>query len=142
MGGEEEEGEDNEEQKMEKFFALIRNAKDVRDRLCKEKEDDDNKKVEEDKEKGVWKPNFEPEDFIHHHNDQDFGTRRRSSHLLAIPEVAGPSSSNHKELQPQYKENESQPEPEPKPEPQAHNEEEDDKENVGKQDMLDLTLSL
>lgn len=51
-----EEEEENEEQKMEKFFALIRSTKD----LLSNKE----KTVEEKKEKGIWNPTFQLEDFI------------------------------------------------------------------------------
>lgn len=54
----EDEEEENEEQKMEKFFALIRSTKDL---LSKEKTDN---KVEEKKEKGIWNPTFQLEDFI------------------------------------------------------------------------------
>ncbi|KAK7392109.1 hypothetical protein VNO78_20536 [Psophocarpus tetragonolobus] len=48
--------EESEEQQMEKYLALIKSTKDVRDRLSKEKE--------EEKAKGVWKPTFQPEDFM------------------------------------------------------------------------------
>ncbi|XP_047155115.1 protein NIM1-INTERACTING 3 [Vigna umbellata] len=48
--------EESEEEQMEKFFALIKSTKEARDQLSKQKE--------EEKAKGVWKPSFEPEDFM------------------------------------------------------------------------------
>ncbi|XP_061366300.1 uncharacterized protein LOC133309530 [Gastrolobium bilobum] len=64
--------EENEEQKMEKFLALIKSTKDVRDLLSKEK-----------KEKGIWNPTFQPEDFIDY---REFGKRN-----ISAPHAAGPS---------------------------------------------------
>lgn len=60
--------EENEEQKMEKFFALIKRTKDVRDRFCKEKLTD-TKKIDGEKAAAggtstIWNPKFQPEDFI------------------------------------------------------------------------------
>ena len=60
------EDEDDEEKCVEKFFALIRSTREVRDRLIghgdasKEQE----KKKEKEKEIGAWTPMFQPEDFI------------------------------------------------------------------------------
>jgi len=51
--------EENEELKMERFFALIKRTKDVRDRLYT-----GNKKMDEEKERSIWNPKFEVEDFI------------------------------------------------------------------------------
>ncbi|RDY06433.1 hypothetical protein CR513_09578, partial [Mucuna pruriens] len=55
--------EENEEQKMETFFSLIKRTKDVRDRLYKEKTD---KKIEGERGRSsiIWNPTFQPEDFI------------------------------------------------------------------------------
>ncbi|XP_054798254.1 uncharacterized protein LOC129303165 [Prosopis cineraria] len=112
------EEEDSEEQKMEKFFALIRSTKEVRDRLSKEREN--NKKSEEDKFKNVWNPSFQPEDFIHDY--QDLGIR--STHP-----AGGPSSE--KEVDAQDKDSEPIAETAPPPAP-PH----------GEEDELDLNLSL
>ncbi|KAK7344296.1 hypothetical protein VNO77_13739 [Canavalia gladiata] len=70
--------EESEEQQMEKFFALIKSTKDVRDRLSKEKE--------EEKAKSVWKPMFQPEDFI----DDEELVRINVLH----PPAAGPSGKD------------------------------------------------
>ncbi|KAK6915704.1 NPR1/NH1-interacting protein [Dillenia turbinata] len=65
--------EDNEEEKMEKFFALIRSTKEVRDHLLgegselkeKEKEKEEKKEAAEgEKQRAVWNPTFQPEDFM------------------------------------------------------------------------------
>ncbi|KAF5175392.1 hypothetical protein FRX31_035022 [Thalictrum thalictroides] len=58
-------GEDEEEDKVEKFYALIRSTKDLRDCLsvvngCTKEE---NKEEEVDKQLPVWTPRFEYEDF-------------------------------------------------------------------------------
>ena len=61
--------EENEDEKMERFYALIRSTKGVRDRLSKEKETN---KLEQDRLQGntsVWNPKFQPEDFL---DFQDF----------------------------------------------------------------------
>ncbi|CAK8544532.1 unnamed protein product [Lathyrus sativus] len=53
----EEEEEENDDEKMEKFFALIKSTRDL---LSKP-----DKKVDEGKkEKGIWNPTFQIEDFI------------------------------------------------------------------------------
>ncbi|ESW35297.1 hypothetical protein PHAVU_001G223400 [Phaseolus vulgaris] len=69
--------EENEELKMERFFALVKRTKDVRDRLYKENKDD-NKKMDEVRERSIWNPKFEVEDFI------DCGDMAKSS------QVSGP----------------------------------------------------
>ncbi|KAJ9187920.1 hypothetical protein P3X46_003331 [Hevea brasiliensis] len=65
--------EDNEEVKIEKFFALIRSIREARDRLINgsdylKQETDSNKKKrkleEENVQVAVWKPCFQPEDFM------------------------------------------------------------------------------
>ncbi|XP_041020248.1 protein NIM1-INTERACTING 1-like [Juglans microcarpa x Juglans regia] len=69
---ESEEGEDDEEKKIEKFFDLIRSTREVRDRLrsstgFNESKDQKEEKTRVEKEiKGitVWNPTFQPEDFI------------------------------------------------------------------------------
>lgn len=70
-GGEEE----SEEQKMEKFFALIRSTREVHDHLRgggplfseeSEKSREDRRKAEEDRpgpRESAWNPTFQPEDF-------------------------------------------------------------------------------
>ncbi|KAJ4727868.1 NIM1-interacting protein [Melia azedarach] len=71
-----EEEEDNDEEKMEKFYTLVRNIREVRERLMsrsystKEIENNDNNrlskisKLEEKKPVEVWKPAFQREDFL------------------------------------------------------------------------------
>lgn len=79
----ENEEENDEEQKMEKFFALIKSTKDVRDLLSKEK------KVDDEKAKGIWTPMFQPEDFI------DYGKFGRSN-MKSTPHAG--SSEKEKEV--------------------------------------------
>ncbi|KAJ7977829.1 protein NIM1-INTERACTING 1-like [Quillaja saponaria] len=58
---ENEKEEEEEEETMEEFFALIRSTKQVRDRIrCGSNE----LKEKEEKEGGIWKPSFQPEDFM------------------------------------------------------------------------------
>ncbi|KAK7379161.1 hypothetical protein VNO80_04614 [Phaseolus coccineus] len=78
--------EENEELKMERFFALIKRTKDVRDRLYKVNKDD-NKKMDEVRERSIWNPKFEVEDFI------DCGDMPKSSQV-SVPhhhDLAAPS---------------------------------------------------
>ncbi|XP_041022135.1 uncharacterized protein LOC121263354 [Juglans microcarpa x Juglans regia] len=72
--------EEDDEQKMEKFFALIRNIQEARDQRVRSngpdvikgsidhKRSKMNKVIEEEKKikivTEVWKPSFEPEDFM------------------------------------------------------------------------------
>ncbi|XP_061346001.1 protein NIM1-INTERACTING 3 [Gastrolobium bilobum] len=114
--------EESEEQQLEKFFALIKSTKDIRDRLSKEKE--------EEKAKGVWNPTFQPEDFI---DDVDL-TRINILHQPA----AGPSGQE-KEKDDVHKES-----PEAAAAAAAATPlEENENENRRKaSDKLDLTLSL
>lgn len=65
--------EASEEQQIEKFFALIKSTKEVRDRLSKEKA--------KEKAKGVWNPTFQPEDFI----DDEVLARVNATHAPAGP---------------------------------------------------------
>ncbi|KAK6911686.1 NPR1/NH1-interacting protein [Dillenia turbinata] len=62
------EREENEEERMEKFFALIRSTKEVRDRLLGEgselKEKEKKEAAEGEKQRAVWNPTFRPEDFM------------------------------------------------------------------------------
>ncbi|KAM4118844.1 hypothetical protein ACJW30_03G013600 [Castanea mollissima] len=113
----EEEGkEENEEEKMEKFFALIRSTREVRDLLMRtganstEKEE---KKVEKDKEVMVWNPMFQPEDFIEEDEDED---NDKPKNTPGAKSLADPSNKEEKD-------------------------EEEDKEGRGG-DGLDLNLSL
>ncbi|KAG4909926.1 hypothetical protein AAZX31_20G083900 [Glycine max] len=77
--------EESEEQQMEKFFALIKSTKDVRDRLSKQKE--------EEKAKGGWKPTFQPEDFMDHKDLAKINVLRH--------QPAAPSSGSGKEVTPE-----------------------------------------
>lgn len=80
--------EENEEQKMEKFFALIKSTKDVRDLLSKEKID---KKADDEKAKGIWTPMFQPEDFI------DYGEFGRSN-IVSTPHAGSSEKAKEKEV--------------------------------------------
>ncbi|KAJ7973112.1 protein NIM1-INTERACTING 3-like [Quillaja saponaria] len=65
---EEEEEEEDEETKMEKFFALIRNIREIRHGLIEnrnvEKKKTINAEAEDHKQvMGIWKPSFQLEDF-------------------------------------------------------------------------------
>ncbi|XP_047156406.1 protein NIM1-INTERACTING 1-like [Vigna umbellata] len=71
--------EENEEQKIERFFALIKRTKDVRDRLYKE-----TKQMDGERERSIWNPKFEVEDFI------DSGEK--------MPETGKVSGSHHHDL--------------------------------------------
>lgn len=72
----ENEEENDEEQKIERFFALIKRTKDVRDRFYKE-----TKQMDGEREKGIWNPKFEVEDFV------DSGEK--------MPETGNVSGSHH-----------------------------------------------
>ncbi|XP_057439064.1 uncharacterized protein LOC130730931 [Lotus japonicus] len=67
--------EENEEQKMEKFFALIKSTKEAHDLLSSK---------EKTKAKCIWNPTFQPEDFI------GFGELGKSN-ISAHPHHSGPS---------------------------------------------------
>ncbi|KAI8023215.1 hypothetical protein LOK49_LG03G03467 [Camellia lanceoleosa] len=60
--------DEDEEEKMEKFFALIRSTRDVRKRMViTDMEEEKKKKKKGEEEKlpvGVWNPSFQPEDFM------------------------------------------------------------------------------
>lgn len=71
----EDDDQDNEEEKMEKFFALVKSIREARDRLMNgsdhaPKATDDHmtmkRKLEEDRRQqvAVWKPTFQHEDFM------------------------------------------------------------------------------
>ncbi|CAK9155333.1 unnamed protein product, partial [Ilex paraguariensis] len=62
MGNEEE----NEEAKMEKFFALIRSIREVQERMTRGlgKSKEAEKKATKEKAVQVWTPSFRPEDFM------------------------------------------------------------------------------
>ncbi|TKY52337.1 NIM1-INTERACTING 3 [Spatholobus suberectus] len=108
------EKEESEEEQMEKFFALIKSTKDARDRFSKEKE--------EEKAKGVWKPTFQPEDFM---DDEELAK------INVLRQTAGPSGKETKEEAPDKES------PEATAQPQAPN-----GKNEKPSDDLDLTLSL
>ncbi|GLT88450.1 hypothetical protein SLE2022_064760 [Rubroshorea leprosula] len=78
----ENEGEEDEDEQMQKFFALIRNTKDMHDRLRNVPQG--SKEKEEEKKVAVWNPMFQPEDFMEH---------AKSEHLPLPTQAAGPSSS-------------------------------------------------
>ncbi|KAJ1425537.1 NPR1/NH1-interacting protein [Sesbania bispinosa] len=65
---------------MEKFFALIKSTKDVRDRITKEKK--------EEKAKGVWNLTFQLEDFA---NDEEV------ARINILHPPAGPSEKEKRE---------------------------------------------
>ncbi|MCI06241.1 protein NIM1-INTERACTING 1-like [Trifolium medium] len=82
-----EEEEENDEEKMEKFFALIKNTRDL---LSKP-----DKKVDEGKkEKSIWNPTFQLEDFI---GCEELG-KSNVSVSVTHDAVAGPSSEKEKEV--------------------------------------------
>ncbi|KAF5946867.1 hypothetical protein HYC85_017095 [Camellia sinensis] len=59
--------DEDEEEKMEKFFALIRSTRDVRKRMVITDMEEEKKKKKGEEEKlpvGVWNPSFQPEDFM------------------------------------------------------------------------------
>ncbi|KAK7259017.1 hypothetical protein RIF29_24611 [Crotalaria pallida] len=89
--------EESEEEKMERFFALIKSTKDVRDLLFN-KEKTDNKKVSDDDEKAkgisTWVPKFQPEDFIEYGGE--FGRRNNNIVITTTPHVG---SSSEKETE-------------------------------------------
>ncbi|XP_054797672.1 protein NIM1-INTERACTING 1 [Prosopis cineraria] len=75
----EEDEEDDDEIKMEKFFALVRSIRESREKLikfgsdaCGETQNGSDKVIKNGV--GVWKPQFEIEDFIeanpHHHQNR------------------------------------------------------------------------
>ena len=57
-----------EEEKVDKFFALIRSTREMRDRLRNvpngSKEEEEKKKQEEKSVAAMWNPKFQPEDFM------------------------------------------------------------------------------
>ncbi|XP_035549351.1 uncharacterized protein LOC118349296 [Juglans regia] len=89
--------EEDDEQKMEKFFALIRNIREARDQRVRSNGPDvikgsiDNKRskmnkvIEEEKKikivTEVWKPSFEPEDFMEKVAGAQFKTVLGSSQI-------------------------------------------------------------
>lgn len=112
--------EASEEEQMEKFFALIKSTKDMRDRLSKEKK--------EEKAKGtIWNPTFQPEDFI---DDEELARLHSTSQ---VPGVA-PSEKEvaEKELLPE----------EANTAPTAAPADENGNKKKESDDDLDLTLSL
>uniref|UniRef100_A0A6N2KVV4 Protein NIM1-INTERACTING 1 n=1 Tax=Salix viminalis TaxID=40686 RepID=A0A6N2KVV4_SALVM len=61
--------EDDEEEKMEKFFALLRSTKRMHDQLRRNsnrifKDKEEIKKVGEERVSVAWNPSFLPEDFL------------------------------------------------------------------------------
>lgn len=87
--------EEDEEKKIEKFFALIRSTREVRDRLRRglnEEKEKEEKKVQK-KATAIWYPTFQPEDFMEDSKSRSLG---------ATP--AGPSKSEGKGKEEKVKE--------------------------------------
>lgn len=76
-----EDEEENDDEKMEKFFALIKSTRDILSKT-------DKKVGEEKKEKCIWNPTFQLEDFI---ACEELGKSNVSA-------AAGPSSQQEKEV--------------------------------------------
>ncbi|AES82384.1 putative NPR1/NH1-interacting protein [Medicago truncatula] len=76
-----EDEEENDDEKMEKFFALIKSTRDILSKT-------DKKVGEEKKEKCIWNPTFQLEDFI---ACEELGKSNVSA-------AAGPSSRQEKEV--------------------------------------------
>ncbi|KAE8724049.1 Pectin lyase-like superfamily protein [Hibiscus syriacus] len=53
--------DEDEEEKIEKFCALVNTIREVRDRFIVNKK---NRKLEEGNHAAAWKPSFQPEDFM------------------------------------------------------------------------------
>ncbi|GFZ09623.1 hypothetical protein Acr_21g0002220 [Actinidia rufa] len=86
------ENEEDEEEEMEKFFALVRSAKDVRERLNKSQEEE-KKKDEGEKPVGVWNPSFQLEDFM----EGDYKSKDTPQASLAGPSKREDESHETKE---------------------------------------------
>jgi hypothetical protein len=82
-----EEEEENDEEKMEKLFALIKSTRDLLSKT-------DKKVDEEKKEKTIWNPTFQLEDFI---GCEELG---KSSISVSVTHdaLAGPSSVKEKDV--------------------------------------------
>ncbi|KAK4273374.1 hypothetical protein QN277_021790 [Acacia crassicarpa] len=119
--------EESEEEKLEKFYELIRSTKDVRDRLAHNKD-------KEEKDKGVWRPKFQPEDFIDDYYQQ--GLIRSPQDSSSNPSVRpSPSTPAKHDDVVQVADKQPPQATAPAPPPQT---EDDEKAN----DHLDLNLSL
>ncbi|XP_054800201.1 uncharacterized protein LOC129304542 [Prosopis cineraria] len=85
----ENEEEESEEEKLEKFYALIRSTKDAHDRLANAKDNKSDKKDDfTERGKGVWKPAFQPEDFT-----DDYQQAFRCTHQSSNQSAPSPSGS-------------------------------------------------
>ncbi|XVF41727.1 hypothetical protein PTKIN_Ptkin01aG0303100 [Pterospermum kingtungense] len=87
--------DDEEEKEVEKFFALLRSTREMRDRLRKvpnigSKEEEDKKKQEEKSVSAIWNPTFQLEDFMD-------GSNSKSKNPLVVNDAEGPSSKIEKE---------------------------------------------
>ncbi|PKI44541.1 protein NIM1-INTERACTING 1 [Punica granatum] len=82
-----EDEEESEEEKMEKFFALIRSTREMRDRL-RGGTSEPERENKEGKAGLVWKPTFEPGDFV-----DDDKSKSKSIKAPAAAEPEGPSES-------------------------------------------------
>ncbi|KAL9427043.1 hypothetical protein AB3S75_033765 [Citrus x aurantiifolia] len=88
--------QENEEEKVEQFFALIRNTKEMHDHLRnsegvkeeKEKEMDQEKKAA--KVSAAWNPTFQPEDFM----EGDINNINGSKNFLSENQQVGSSSKS------------------------------------------------
>jgi hypothetical protein len=81
--------EDEEEAKIETFFALVRSMRETRDRWNKNKMSENVK--EENRVVSVWKPMFQLEDFM---EDQDADDQCRKRKQNRNPTLDGGSTSN------------------------------------------------
>ncbi|GMN52239.1 hypothetical protein TIFTF001_021388 [Ficus carica] len=66
---------DEEEEKIEEFYTLIKSIREARNRLMKGSNHHDvvdrDHHIKEEKQFAVWKPSFRCEDFIEDHRDRD-----------------------------------------------------------------------
>ncbi|XVF05912.1 hypothetical protein REPUB_Repub06bG0002600 [Reevesia pubescens] len=106
MGNGEEKDIEEEEEKVEKFFALIRSTREMRDRLRNvpngsKEEELEKKKLQEEKSvaAAVWNPTFQPEDFM----EED--SKSKINHPLVVND-AGPSSKREQEQEQEKETNE------------------------------------
>lgn len=72
--------EDEEEAKIEKFCALVKSIRESRERLLKFGERENIVGIKEEKRVGVWKPEFEVEDFTEELERQKYPPLNLPSH--------------------------------------------------------------
>ncbi|RWW19602.1 hypothetical protein GW17_00016344 [Ensete ventricosum] len=69
------EGDDDREEGMEKFYALIANIRAIRDSLRRS----EHKRMRKEAAKPVWKPRFEMEDFMREEDEEGSSNSSSSS---------------------------------------------------------------